>query len=66
MTVTGNRVDGRSGRFLRMAIGALALSAAIGIWQWGQLPEASAGAPVDQKVLPPTGAPAASQMSSKP
>ena len=58
MTVTGNRVDGRSGRFLRMAIGALALSAAIGIWQWGQLPEASAGAPVDQKVLPPTGAPA--------
>ena len=58
MTVTGNRVDGRSGRFLRMALGALALSAAIGIWQWGQLPEASAGPPVDQKILPPSGAPA--------
>ena len=58
MTVTGNRVDGRSGRFLRMAIGALTLSAAIGIWQWGQLPEASAGPPVDQKILPPSGAPA--------
>lgn len=58
MTVTGSRVDGRSGRFLRMAIGALALSAAIGIWQWGQLPEASAGPPVDQKILPPSGAPA--------
>ena len=58
MTDTGNRVGSRSRRFLRVAVGMLALSAAIGIWQWGQLSEVSAGVPVDQKILPPPGAPA--------
>ncbi len=58
MSHAPNKVSSRWTGFSRMALATLALAAAIGVWQFGQLPVARASVPVDQQIVLPSGAPA--------